>query len=382
MSTLVEVSAEHACARMSGAQLQALVDVLAELLRESFERRQEAEESAANERTGDDDEEEDDDVPAEEESLLSQIVECVGQGLKGYRTSFLQTLQPKILGYVQMLLPPTRSPSDRTAAICVFDDIIEYALALACCARARLLCHLPLLSACCQFSCLMPRRAHTPRLRGAQPPPGRHCSADGGSSPFVAQGAPVLLRYVTDDSPDVRQAAAYGLGVLAEHAGPAYSDEQCRAACAAIVALARQPTARDEDWETATDNAISALGKALVHRPAAIGGEPSALETWLGYLPVRADKVEASVVHAQLCTLAETHGASLLGAKAERAHSIVGTLVKVVVSHELADAPTRKRAAALLLSMRAIPAAAAALAAAEPTLAPADHARLQAALSA
>lgn len=208
----------------------------------------------------------------------------------------------------------------------------------------------------------------------------RHCSADGGSAPFVAQGTPVLLRYASDPSPDVRQAAAYGLGVLSEHAGGAFTDEQCQQACSVLLAVVRAPGARQDEEEAATDNAVSALGKALLYRPAAVGSYPALLDTWVGYLPVRADTVEANVVHRQFCTLLEQHGALLLGSGGERAGAVLRALVSVVVSPELADSKTRQRAAALAISMRAQPAAAAAFAQLQPTLSEAERARLSAAL--
>jgi len=300
----------------------------------SYCRRADADESAAAERTGDEDEDEDEGVDADEETLLASVVECVGQGLKAYHSPFLQILAPKILPVVQVLLPPDRPSSDRTAAICVFDDIIE------------------------------------------------HCSADGGSAPFVAQGTPVLLRYSADESPDVRQAALYGLGVLAEHAGAALTDEQCLAAVTALLAVVSLPTARDEDWENATDNGVSALGKVLLFREGALGNDTTVLDTWLGYLPVRADLAEAQIVHAQLCSLVERHGVRLLGAQGERAPAVTKALVKVVTSFELADSATRQRAAVLLLSLRAQPAAAAALSEVEEALSETERSRLHAALSA
>lgn len=126
LSNLVELSVEHDSTRLSQAQLQTVCECLAELMSESFDRRAEHEQTAAANRTGDEDEDDDDDgVPEEEESLLATIVECVGQGLKAYHSAFLQLCGTRILPYVQTLLGPERSASDRTAAICVFDDIIE-----------------------------------------------------------------------------------------------------------------------------------------------------------------------------------------------------------------------------------------------------------------
>lgn len=192
-------------------------------------------------------------------------------------------------------------------------------------------------------------------------------------------GTPVLIQYATDESASVRQAAVYGLGVLAQHAGAAFTDEQCRRACAALVAVVTAPTARDDDSESASDNAISALGKMMLHRADVLAASPSILDTWLSYLPLRADMDEAVIVHAQLCSLVERHGAALLGAHGERAPTLVRALVNVLTSPELSDQQTRQRATALLHAMRAQPAASAALA--QLQLSEHESARLNAALS-
>lgn len=198
---------------------------------------------------------------------------------------------------------------------------------------------------------------------------------------FVAQGTPVLLRYATDQSAEVRQAAVYGLGVLAEHARAAFTDDQCRQACAVLLALVRAENARHEDEEQATDNAVSALGKALLHRTDAISSDPTLLDTWINYLPVVGDISEANVVHAQFCTLLETCGAMLLGAEGERTLSVLRALAKIVIAPELADLKTRQRAGVLIRSIQAQPAAAAAFAQLEQMLPEAERSRLGAALS-
>lgn len=68
---------------------------------------------------------------------------------------------------------------------------------------------------------------------------------------------------------------------------------------------------RSEDSATATENAISALGKVLQHVPACIpDSQGQALGTaWVQGLPLKADEAEALSAHAQLVAFLERQDA-------------------------------------------------------------------------
>ena len=114
-----------------------------------------------------------------------------------------------------MISPEWEILTDRTAALCVFDDIIE------------------------------------------------HCSDDGvgGSARYIPALLPVIMGYAADPSVDVRQAAVYGLGVLCEKAPSFLNADQLQAITQALVRLIEDPHAFSEDNASASDNAVSALGK-------------------------------------------------------------------------------------------------------------------------
>ena len=84
-----------------------------------------------------------------------------------------------MLPYFTRMLTPDRPPTDRQWALCVFDDLIE---------------------AC-----------------GAQ------------SVQFGEHFVPAMMQYLQDEHPYVRQAAAYGVGVMAGVDGGAYV-ETCKQA--------------------------------------------------------------------------------------------------------------------------------------------------------
>ena len=59
---------------------------------------------------------------------------------------------------------------------------------------------------------------------------------------------------------------------------------------------------REEENETATENAIAALGRVLENHGAAIEESAAAQSwnVWVSSLPLAEDKIEARYVHAQL----------------------------------------------------------------------------------
>ena len=163
--------------RFDAAQLQASVTVCQLMLSESVERREERNKAGEQD---DIDEEEADQMAEEverEEILVQNIVESIGALFKVYNSSVLPLFDQLLLPAFQAMLQPTAISTDRVAALCVFDDIIE------------------------------------------------HCSADGASERYVGVLLPAFFTYATDELVEVRQAAVYGLGVLAEHSRAAAFDE-------------------------------------------------------------------------------------------------------------------------------------------------------------
>ena len=91
--------------------------------------------------------------------------------------------------------------------------------------------------------------------------------------------------------------------------------------------LVEAPDAFGDDYASASDNAVSALGK-LCRRSEAIAA--AALPRWLRLLPLRTDKEEARLVHGSLVEMVESTNAHLLGANNERLPDII-----VVFGHVL-----------------------------------------------
>jgi len=135
--------------------------------------------------------------------------------------------------------------------------------------------------------------------------------AGAGSHKYIAEFMPHMLRYSrSETSEEVRQAALYGVGLCAEHGGPAFTPFVAEATETLLQAL-RNRDARDDDRESATDNAAASLGKIAqfhqVARPEEVWG------AWLAYLPLQADVAESVLVTKQLCALVRGNHPQVLG---------------------------------------------------------------------
>ena len=69
---------------------------------------------------------------------------------------------------------------------------------------------------------------------------------------------PFLMQALADDHPGVRQCAAYGVAVLAEHGGDAFT-QSVPEALQLLGAMVTAEDAREEENAGATDNAVKAI---------------------------------------------------------------------------------------------------------------------------
>ena len=268
---VVQLATESDAAKLTDAQLQTVMAVYKLLIDESLERRAERAKEAQDDDL-DEDEAEAWQEALTEEGLVQNIVEAVGSLLKVYKSHVLPLFDQLLLPHFQQLLQPAAVPSDRVASLCVFDDIVE------------------------------------------------HCSADGGSSRYISQLFPAYTMYARDESTEVRQAAVYGLGVLAEHGGAHFDTTMQQQAAQALMELVSKPDAFEEENASASDNAVSALGKLCkVSEPIAA----AALPRWVGCLPLKADKEEARACHTMLVEWVEASNQHVLGAATERLPDII-----------------------------------------------------------
>lgn len=104
-----------------------------------------------------------------------------------------------------------------------------------------------------------------------------------------------------DQATEVRQACAYGCGVLAQHGGPQFA-AACASAVPLLAQLINEPDSRSIEKVNATENAISAVTKIIKYNHSQINRDET-IRHWLTWLPVIEDTEEAPHVYTLLCEL-------------------------------------------------------------------------------
>jgi hypothetical protein len=164
-------------------------------------------------------------------------------------------LVEQLLPYFAQMLEPSRSKSEHRIAICLIDSVVEFG------------------------------------------------SDNGATLKYYNSFVPVLLNNTLSEDADIRQCSAYGLGVCAQAYGETFAPV-CKDALAKLMQIIQAPDARSSDYEVATENAVSSLGK-FIEFQANVVDTQQLMGFWLSQLPLKADKNEAKVVHDQLCRFLE-----------------------------------------------------------------------------
>ncbi|XP_069496567.1 importin-5 [Ambystoma mexicanum] len=182
--------------------------------------------------------------------------------------SLFSSYKEKVLPWFEQLLPlivnlicSHRPWPDRQWGLCIFDDIIE------------------------------------------------HCSP--ASFKYVEYFLRPMLQSICDSSPEVRQASAYGIGVMAQFGGDNYRPF-CTEALPQMVGVIQAPDSKTKENVNATENCISAVGKIMKFRPECVNVD-EVLPHWLSWLPLQEDKEEAVHTFNYLCDLIESNHPMVLG---------------------------------------------------------------------
>jgi len=215
-----------------------------------------------------------------EDDINSEIAEVVGTLVKFHRSTFLyafQDLAPLILQMVQK----GNNASERQLAVCIFDDIVEYTAEQ--------------------------------------------------SYPLFNHFVPLMLEYATDPHPGVRQASCYGLGVCAQNGGVIFKPLVPKT-LEILIQVINQPGSReDEKSAPPTENAISSVGKIIQYQGDVLAGKLAQLvETWLGWLPIEVDVIEAKVVHNQLCHFIKTMNSFVFGPNGRNLAKVLNIFGRIV----------------------------------------------------
>ncbi|EPS66414.1 hypothetical protein M569_08363, partial [Genlisea aurea] len=233
----------------------------------------------------------------QEEEVFDQVGEILGTLIKTFKASFL----PFFDELSQFLMPmwgKDKTAEERRIAICIFDDVAEQ------CREAAL--------------------------------------------KYYGLYLPFLLQASSDENPDVRQAAVYGIGVCAEFGGSVFKP-LVEEALSRLNLIIRHPNALRPENVMAYDNAVSALGKiCLFHRDSIDSAQ--VFPVWLSCLPIKGDVIEAKVVHDQLCSMVERSDREVLGPDNQYLPKVVSIFAEVLCGGK--DLATRQTAGRMVNLLR------------------------------
>lgn len=245
---------------LNAPQMTELLRILDKLLNEHFERAVARLEKRKDEDYDEVVEEQLVDEDNEDIYTLNKIADILHALFITHKEAFFPYFD-QICGHFVKLLAPDRSWADHQWALCVFDDVIEYG--------------------------------------------GPNCAK------YQEYFLRPMLQYVTDKSAEVRQAAAYGCGVLGQFGGEIFA-QACAEALPRLVEVISASDAKTPENLNPTENAISAVTKILKYNNKAINVDEM-LPHWLLWLPVIEDEDEAPHVYGYLCDLIEANHPIVLG---------------------------------------------------------------------
>jgi importin-5 len=110
---------------------------------------------------------------------------------------------------------------------------------------------------------------------------------------------------------EIRQAAAYGIGVAAHHGGPQYA-QFCAMAVEPLFQCIARADAREEDHVYATENASSAIAKIIHFNASGIPNPDTVIASWLDTLPIVNDAEEGPHAYNVLMDLVQQYDLSRL----------------------------------------------------------------------
>jgi hypothetical protein len=263
-------------------------------------RRREREQSSRDDEVDEESQEELKEIVELETSILGRISDLVHFVFLAFKDRFIEFFDP-IATVFAPLLKPERPFQDRQWALCVFDDVIEF----------------------------------------------------GGEAGARYQGIFVepLLNALADQYPEVRQAAAYGVGRLGMAPNGIYNHFLSGAIERLVAMISQNDSRATEEGSIATENAISAVAKILKYSNAVDAN--LVVPTFITWLPIWEDAEETPFVYDYFCDLVEANHPAVLGENNSNLPSIVNIIVQVYAHGAIDDSSelgvkTKQRLAAIL----------------------------------
>jgi len=223
------------------------------------------------------------------EDAIGSVADIVGRLVKYHGPSFLPFVS-EIAKIVLEFIKPTARIAERHIALCIVDDIVQYG--------------------------------------------GKDATS------IFPQVMPFYFNYVKDADPAVRQAATYGLGIFGQSGQEVFAP-YVPETLARLSEACSLPDARSDDYATATENAISSIGRiSLIFASQVDLGQ--ILPVWLHWLPVTQDEEEALAVYNNLCNFLEQAAPKILGQQYEHLPKVVSVFAHILGTNLVDDSLTRR----------------------------------------
>lgn len=230
-------------------------------------------------------EEELEEADEEDEETLKKVADVMHSLFLTHGSTLLPFFD-QLLPIFTSMLADDRPPSHKQWALCVFDDLLEHAS-----------------SSCHKYQ-----------------------------SYFLDQ----MIKCVTSKHASVRQAAAYGIGVMAQFCSKDFS-QACLDALPLLTLSIQAPDAKQDLHNiNATENAVSAVSKICKFVDTGVTLD-TVLPLWFSWLPITEDKEEAPHVYSYLCDLIESNNLLILGPDNSNLPRIVSIIAEVCVEDALMD---------------------------------------------
>ncbi|KAJ0407950.1 hypothetical protein ATCC90586_006322 [Pythium insidiosum] len=216
-----------------------------------------------------------------EEGVFRSMIDSIGWIIKTQREAFFPVFKAHLLSFLTPLLNNASVlPVLRGQAICMIDDIIE------------------------------------------------HCGA--AAQELVPMFITHLINGLEDASPQVIQASAYGVGVCAEKTGASFLPFSCPALDKLVAVIQAAETVDEPEVAAARDNAVSAVSKILLHAESAVNAA-SVWPTWLTWLPLKTDVIEARDLHARFISWVAAGNKLILGAEFQHLPVVLKVFAAILI---------------------------------------------------
>jgi len=237
-----------------------------EYLEEEFERRKDEDYETESECSDDD------------QDCLAGIASVIHSLFVVYKSDYLPYFQPLIEPIQKLSMGDQFIPwSSKQTALCIWDDVIEYT--------------------------------------------GQH------SVNYQKFFIPLLTNGIMDKNKEIRQAALYGIGQLAQQNGATFSD-YFQSIIPNIVQIISHPDARSDDCIMATENGIAAIGRILKFCPQLVNHN-DLLKCWTNWLPIWEDDTEVPFVMEYLLQLIEQNNLTVMGPNSSNLPRLVAIVAEV-----------------------------------------------------